>query len=377
MTIKQGSDMRQRVRFDDLFTFARDSTGAGLQENGGELRFISMAANQHRLNRSLVEVIPGVPLGQGLLIEPQKTNRCLWSRDLTQSEWVKENATVTRAEGMDGAENAASRVQADADNASVRQSITDPEKSRTFSCMVRAVNDVQEVEVNAGGFVWGTRQLGAGWNVVNVTQTSENPNVGIRLKNAGDIVDVDFCQEENGGWSTPIPTADAAVTRLVDDARITGLQDAKWFGEKGITIVIRASMFANPDQTFSNVFILWEGNSDTFFEVRRTTSSGSIGVRTRAQSTNNASIALGTIGPLQSGTIAVSLDNNGRYAGSMNGGEVASNFGTIVDISKLSEMFLGRYFSAGRAWNGALEGLRIIDRAVSDQELRELSNGNV
>lgn len=371
MSLNQGSDMRERVTFSDLFTFSRASIGAGLQENGGTLRFISMAADQHRLNRSLAT---GGTASQGLLMEPPKTNRCLWSRDLTKAEWVKTNATVTKDEvGMDGSENGACRVVADADGATVGQSITDPEKQRVFSAWVRSINGVSEIEIRAGGFLYSTRSITEEWTLVRSVQTSENPTVELRLANAGDTIAVDFCQEENSFWTTPIPTTDAAVSRVADDAKIEGLQSAKWFGNNGITVALNIFPFSATGASWNSIALLTDAAGENMMRIRQADSNRDIRIDTIGENTSNPALTLGSVGQFQPGRVAMSINADGRYSGSLNGGDVVSGFGAAVLFGELVEVILGQRRSGGWYWNGTLENLRIIDSPKSDAELRELS----
>jgi hypothetical protein len=78
------------------------------------------------------------PTSNGILIEVARTNRLLWNRDATQTEWVKTNITAAKDQtGIDGVANAASSLTATDDNGTCIQTITLAAGNRTGSVYLK------------------------------------------------------------------------------------------------------------------------------------------------------------------------------------------------------------------------------------------------
>jgi hypothetical protein len=161
----------------------------------------------------------------GLLIEAARTNRLLWSRDLTNAAWVKTNATAAlTATGITGVASSASVITAAAANGTALQTITLASGARVASLFLRRRTGTGGVDITLdGGTTWTPVTLTSVFQRFSVTATVTNPNVGIRIQTNADAVDVDVAQLEDGSVvTTPIITTTATVTRAADDLVVTG-----------------------------------------------------------------------------------------------------------------------------------------------------------
>lgn len=160
----------------------------------------------------------------GAHIDPEsKTNNLLWCRDLTNSEWVKTNATAAKTQaGIDGLSNSCSLLTATAANATILQTIT---AASTPACsgfwVKRSVGT---------GSIFFTRNGGTDWlditslinsstfTCVKIENTSvTNPSVGFKIATSGDAIIVDAGLNHAGTTLTlPIFTTSVAVTRAAD-----------------------------------------------------------------------------------------------------------------------------------------------------------------
>jgi len=129
---------------DPRFTYTRASTATYVDENGV---LQVAAANQPRFDH---DPVSGVC--EGLLIESQRTNFLLWSRDLTQAAWTKVNASVAlTATGADGTLNSASVITASAADAWVAQyGSTSTAGSHSISIMARRRTGTGDVRFSLG-----------------------------------------------------------------------------------------------------------------------------------------------------------------------------------------------------------------------------------
>jgi hypothetical protein len=160
----------------------------------------------------------------GLLLEPERTNVVLHSRDGTQSAWTKSNATATKtATGLDGTANSATRLTATGSNGSMLQSITTPSSTNRFSIYARRVSGSSQISLSVGGS--GTNiTLTTAWARFDVTHsgTGGSVSVGIQIATSGDVIEVDCAQYEVGAYaSSPIITTTASLTRTADQFSLT------------------------------------------------------------------------------------------------------------------------------------------------------------
>jgi hypothetical protein len=191
-------------RFDWAST---DSTGAGTI---ADPRVIPLRAN---------------PTSNGILIEEARTNRLLWNRDATQTEWVKTNITAAKDQtGIDGVANAASSLTATDDNGTCIQTITLAAGNRTGSVYLKRLTGTGNIQVTLDGSTYSTVELSdTEWYRIVLSGSVTNPTVGIKIVVDGDAVAMDYGQvEDNLNVTTPILTTTATATRAVDLAQVEG-----------------------------------------------------------------------------------------------------------------------------------------------------------
>jgi hypothetical protein len=172
------------------------------------------------------------PTSNGLLIEEARTNRLLWCRDATQTEWVKTDITAAKDQtGIDGEANAASSLTATADGGTCIQTITLASGARTGSVYLKRLTGTGIVQVSLDGTTWSTADLSTDeWRRIVLSGTVTNPVVGIRLATSGDAVAMDFGQVEDEGFATsPVLTEGATATRAVDDVPMTTALVPGWY----------------------------------------------------------------------------------------------------------------------------------------------------
>lgn len=167
----------------------------------------------------------------GFLGERATTNRCLWSRDLSNVAWVSGGGGVSAAKdavGIDGVAASASTLTASGAAGTLLQSITNASVARIFGCWMKRKTGTGTIEMTVnGGAGWTdvTGQINSStWSIVFVPVTTlANPVVGFRIATNTDAVFVDMCQEEApsvpaAGTSplSPYPATTVAVTRNQD-----------------------------------------------------------------------------------------------------------------------------------------------------------------
>jgi len=156
------------------------------------------------------------------LIEGASQNDALHARDMTNAAWVKTNCTAAKdATGVDGTANAASTLTATGANATSLQTVTKASAENTFSIDIKRKTGTGAVEITVdGGTTWVavTASIStAAWFRADVTQTLDNPIIGVRLVASGDEVLVDFGQlEEQPRATSRINTTTVAVARSAD-----------------------------------------------------------------------------------------------------------------------------------------------------------------
>jgi hypothetical protein len=219
----------------------------------GDLTF-ARASVATRVNASgLIEsVASGVPrldyTGGGcpsLLLEPQRANLALHSRDLTDIVWVKLNVTAAKtAIGADGVASGATTLTASAASGTVLQTIISASSARIFSAYVRRRTGTGTVEITQdNGTTWTAITLTASYQrFLSPTGTITNPIFGFRILTSGDEIDVDFTQQEAGSYATScIPTLGSSVTRLVDVCNKTGISSLIGQTEGTVFIDVKVS----------------------------------------------------------------------------------------------------------------------------------------
>jgi hypothetical protein len=227
---------------DNVVTFAGDATSGiylwGAQfENGDTLtnyQAIAQATSTTPLRAN--------PTSNGILIEEARTNRLLWNRDATQTQWVKTNITAVKDQtGIDGVANAASSLTATDDNGTCIQTITLAAGNRTGSVYLKRLTGTGNIQVTLDGSTYSTVDLSdTEWYRIVLSGSVTNPTVGIKIAVDGDAVAMDYGQVEDGLFVTsPILTTTATATRALDLA-VNTIAD-QWLNQSGGTILVNFS----------------------------------------------------------------------------------------------------------------------------------------
>jgi hypothetical protein len=178
------------------------------------------------LIHEVAEGMPRLRADRGVLIEEARTNRLLWSRDLTNAAWgTKVDVAVERVVDGSALGGFVNRVTSLAGGNTARfyQAIGNLANTvRVGSMRVRHVAGPLSVEVmDPNNTAWGvTVPLVAGaWTWVERVGTGATAFAcsGLRFAEAGAIVDVDWCQVEDGTFPTsPIWTEGTPLARAAD-----------------------------------------------------------------------------------------------------------------------------------------------------------------
>lgn len=161
----------------------------------------------------------------GLLIEEARTNRLVYSRDLSQADWVSGGggvAAVKDATGLDGVANSASTLTASGANGTLIQTTVLGSDERVFSVYARRKTGVGTFEVtDDGGSNWTdvTSEINSSTlvKVTELVRTQANAACGFRLGTSGDEIEVDCCNLTEGAYSVmPIHTTTAPVAAAAD-----------------------------------------------------------------------------------------------------------------------------------------------------------------
>lgn len=214
----------------EAISFARSTVGECYSNDGQTLT--QCGVNQPRVSSGTASSSV-----LGIWKESARNNLVLHSRDLSQAVWAKTNMTCTRtATGMRNDANGASRCTATAPNATVLQTTVTAAATRNTNLHVKTVTLAGSFQPTRDGATFTTatglsttlwkRVVSeevpgcAGGNCVVLSQMTSgiaNPTIGFRLTNTGDVVDVDFVQdEETETASTPIVNAGVALSRDID-----------------------------------------------------------------------------------------------------------------------------------------------------------------
>ncbi len=161
----------------------------------------------------------------GALIEGQRTNLLLWSRDMTNVAWTKTTMTAALDQtGEDGVANSASSLLATGANATCVQSLTQAANPFSASISIKRITGTGAVSISLdnGTISWVdvTSSLSTtGWYRAKVeNQTLTNPILRLQLATSGDKVVVDYAGVEQGAFaSSRIPATSTAVTRNGDE----------------------------------------------------------------------------------------------------------------------------------------------------------------
>jgi hypothetical protein len=352
---------------DPRITFTR-STIATYTGSDGLVK--TAAINEPRFDYDPTTLQP-----RGLLIEESRTNIVLHSSDLTQTAWVKVNATVAMtATGPDGADNSATTVTATAGNATVLQAFVLANAQRNTSVYIKRRTGTGTIQITqTGGTTWTTVTVTSGWTRVSLPGGNVvNPSVGLRIVTSGDAVDVALFQCEVGGVSalniptSAIPTGASQVTRTADVALVTGTNFSSWYNQTEGTMVAAFSSFAAATNSQS-VYAVSNGSALT-----RWSADLSTGVQHNVSvTTSQASITVGTFATNTIYKSAFGVKLNSMQAAVNNVQGTEDTVGTMPTVNRLS---IGS--SAGANNNflvGHIRSLTYYPTRLTNAELQALT----
>ena len=199
----------------------------------------------------------------GFLFWPATTNDCLYCRDWTQSgSWTATNmSTALDATGIDGSANTATTLTADANNATILQTITHTSQNTIFGLWMRRVTGSGNIYITADGDGGSSETLKAitgSWaqyyiNIASLT----NPVVGVKIATSGNVIEVDFALSELDGRTRPSPpilTTSAAASSAGPNLVLPTVP----IGATGNTIVVEEYIpheIGSSGQNFLEVFV--------------------------------------------------------------------------------------------------------------------------
>lgn len=346
----------------------------------------------------------------GLLIEEQRTNLLLHSRDQTQAAWSKTDVTPTRNQvGIDGTANSACLMtEGSAGTAFVAQNVSAVAAGSTLTgsiVMKRGNTDwvrvfVGETSSTDGGLCWvnlatgakGTVQgfgagtnnsctvtnLGGGWYRIALTSlpngTYTIPRMYWHSASAdasatrvdGATYIVDCAQLEVGSFATSIiTTGTATVTRAADSASMTGANFSSWYNQTAGTFVVEHDYIANPNAD-SQVFAATDAAVANMLGARRPGS----GQQTILQRTpTNIDIILAAASANVVTKIANSYDGVGT-SGVLNG--TAAVTAGAWTPTNLDRIFLG-HRNAVSQLNGHIRRLTYYPVRLGNSQLQALT----
>jgi hypothetical protein len=210
------SQGRLVTRQSGLLTFARADASAcatAWDRNG-----LLVTAPPGYLRREMVDLDgDGIRETPSFLMEEAATNDLgATCRDLTTASWTRTTMTAAPVRGADGVAGSGTRLTATAGNATVIRAaaLVHGSQSRAGSFVARRVVGSGLVQLTLdNGATWTTVTLTTAFAQLGKVQVLANSQFGIRLVTNGDVIDVDYTQNESGvSWSSPTIGARAADT---------------------------------------------------------------------------------------------------------------------------------------------------------------------
>lgn len=382
--------------FSDIITFTRASIGTYFDINGA---LKTAAANEPRFDYD-----PVTRAAKGLLIEEQRTNLLLWSRDLTKAQWAKSLVTVSATGELAPSGLAATQIIEDASNGyhSVGQSASvtagsvvtcwrllkagsrsrarvSGRNSGSWAVLPDAIFDlatgvVALVRAGSASIV----PCGNGWYLCSVTGTSLLTTVGMDFgpvllggttnlyqgDGMGYILDAGGNLEVGDFATSEIPTSGTQVTRASDVASVNDLSG--WYNAaQGTLLVEGIQAVINPSYRWPAAF--FDGSSAKWGAAFSSNGLSARGV-VSAGGTDVANLFLGTVtaGTPYKIVVGAKMDD---FAGSLNGGTVVTD--TAGEFSLVTTLFIG---SLGFAFLcGHIKSVRYIPKRLTDSELKVLA----
>lgn len=305
------------------------------------------------------------------------TNRLLYCRDFTQTNWTKSNVTTAKTvTGIDGAANSASLLTASSTNGTALQSITVSSGLFTTSFFVRRRTGTGTIEItdnNGTNYTNITSLINSTtWTRVQISRTQANPVVGFRIGTSGDAIEVDCGQVENLDYaSTPILTTSATVTRGQDIATIDPVDAYPWFDYLVGSVVTTFTPSGHSASGASTLFSISDG-SQNYRVYNRINTSGTrtlnMIVTDNSSSQMAASTSNATTANVQSKAAIAYEDNNCALV--LDNGTVVTDVVVSIPLYVLSIMTIGRNPVGAEPFMGIIHGMTYFNRRLSNTELK-------
>lgn len=211
---------------------------------------------------------------RGMLVEKASTNVVIQNRDLSNAAWVKVNTTAAKDQvGIDGVTNSASSVTATAGNGTILQTDVLGSSSRLVSVFAKRITGTGTINLTGDGSTFTAITLTSTWTRFTLpAATVVNPVTGFQIVTSGDVIAVDFVQNETGPIATsPILTGATSVARSIDSVLMSPLLPS-WFNPLEGTLLAEGifssisdtgnhALVSFDDGTVNNRITLREGNN--------------------------------------------------------------------------------------------------------------------
>ena len=304
----------------------------------------------------------------GYLAEVVTTNRCLWSRDLTNVAWVAVNTTPLKTQaGIDGVTNSCSLLTADLDAGTLLQTVVSASATRTYSAHIKRSVGTGTLEMTVDGVTWTavTSSVGVGsFGLCQITQAAvTNPIMGFRIGTAGDAFIIDMCQEETQSRATtPMPCTTVAVVRNAD---ILTYPSTGWYNATEGTFFTEATPIEAAVSATTGILGAYADANNRISLVFA--SAGGLRTFVRESSVTGADFtSSGTLAVNSRSKLAVSYKAN-DVAASLNnasGGSDASVAIPTITTFEVGSTVVG----TGSVFGGCLRSTKYFNRRLSDSQ---------
>lgn len=313
---------------------------------------------------------------RGLLSEETRTNVVLWNRDMTNAAWTKTNVTAALDQtGVDGVANAATSLTATANDGTVTQAITLASSARWQTCYIKRISGSGAISMSMdGGSTYTVVTVTNAWKrVALATQTISNPAPTFKMATSGDVIAIDFVQNENSGIqaTSPIATTTVAVARSAD---VILLRSVPFQNPSAITVYSQG--WGNTPSSVTQGCMYggyFSGGSGDFF-IRQGSGSVTVFLRSRASAILvNDALTGYTDGVRHKYVIAAQPGANGA-AYCQETGLLQTSSPTA--LPQFDSFAIGAQSNSGSWWNGYVERVAIWNRRLPNEDVQLLSAAN-
>lgn len=335
-----------------------------------------------------IDYDPVARVARGLLMEVNRTNLCLWSRQLTSGNgWTTTASVAVDATGIDGVSSSATTLTATStSDITYRGSITVTASTvytLSFYAKAGTMTGPNCAVYNESGaaFIVTTQAYtpGAG-EFTRVTCTFTTP-VGctairiypLRLCSGVGTVIIDGVQLEAGAIpSSYIPTTSAQVTRAAEVCKIaTTLFPAVATGP--YTLFVKGIM--PPTHASDGTRVPLSLSTNSFAESRyfSRTAAGGVYANNVTSSSANATVGNVTVSALAAIKFAARFDLNNTNA-AVNG-TLGTNDTVCALPSAPTQLNIGNLVDAGTSqWHGWIQQVAVIPAALTDAQLQAITS---